>query len=431
MLMDNPRQNPAGPGWPTTRAEGGLGVPGTRAARLPGLLAAALVLLAHAGCLTSPDSDVREIEIVSGNEQFQGRDRQLNDPVVVRAVDDTGNPVTGATIEFAPAPGNGSVSYHMVETDSIGEAAVRWTLGGEAGAHSMTGSVRDGPSVEIRATARVSDFDIHVVVEEGFTLEQETAIRAAAERWTDVIVGDKPDLVIPEDYQVPAQCEGIETLSPGMIDDFRVSLSMRPPGEGSRLAICEFRSTPMSREPVWIHFAMNENWLRVFGSDIQEGMTHHVGHLLGFGYFWSSFLRNPTTEEGPGADTHFVDPATIAAFDAAGGSDWTEGSKVPVENNPLRGADFHWRLSVFGKEIMTLPTPVWGSNVPMSAITVQSMAALGYEVDVSMADPFVLLTAGAMAERDLEAPGPGGWCFHGEPAEVIYDRGHIVGIVYR
>lgn len=291
----------------------------------------------------------------------------------------------------------------------------------------MTVSVRDGPSVEIRATARVSDFDIHVVVEGGFTPEQVTAIRAAAERWTDVIVGDKPDLVIPEDYQVPSHCEGIETLSPGTIDDFRVSLSMRPPGEGSRLAICEFRSTPMSREPVWIHYAMDENWLRVFGSDIQEGMTHHFGHLLGFGYFWSSFLRNPTTEEGPGADTHFVDPATIAAFDAAGGSDWTEGSKVPVENNPLRGPDFHWRLSVFGKEIMTLPTPVWGSNVPMSAITVQSMAALGYEVDVSMADPFVLLTAGAMAEWDLQAPGPGGWCFRGEPAEVIDDRGRVVG----
>ena len=424
MLMDKPRQNRAGPGWPTTRAEAGLGVPGTRAARLSGLLTAALVLLAHAGCLTSPDSDVREIEIVSGNDQFQGRDRQLNDAVVVRAVDGSGHPVAGATIEFTPAPGNGSVSHYTAETDSIGKAVVRWTLGGEAGAHSMTASVLDGPSAEIRATARASDFDIHVVVEEGFTAEQVMAIRAAAERWTDVIVGDKPDLVIPEDYQVPAHCEGIETVSAGTIDDFRVNVS---PTRGT-LAICEFRPSPVGRKPAWVYLGIDENLVRELGIDLQDWITTQLGHALGFGLYWGSLKRNSVRDEGPGADTHFVDSATIAAFDAAGGADWTGGSKVPVENVAI-GADYSWRRTVFGNEIMV--GPPWDPDPPLSAITVQSMAALGYEVDVSKADPFILRVAGGTGGWDLDAPVTGSHPFHGQPAELIFDRGHIVGIVYR
>jgi len=423
MLMDNPRQNRAGPGWPTTRVEGGLGVPGTRAARLSGLLTAALVPLAYTGCLTSPDADVSEIEIVSGNDQFQGRERQLNDPVMVRAVDDGGHPVAGATIEFAPAPGNGSVSHYTVETDSIGEAVVRWTLGDEASAHSMTASVRDGPNATIRATARVSDFDIHVVVEEGFTAEQVTAIRAASERWTDVIVGDKPDLVIPEDYQVPSHCEGIETLSPGTIDDFRVNVR---PGRGT-LAICEFIPSPVGRKPAWVYLGIDESFVREFGVDLQDWITYQLGHALGFGLYWGSLKRNSVRDEGPGADTHFVDSATIAAFDAAGGVDWTGGSKVPVENEAI-GADYLWRRTVFGNEIMV--GPPWGPNPPLSAITVQSMAALGYEVDVTRADPFILRVAGARSGWDVQAPGTGGRSLHGR-AELIYDRGHIVGIVYR
>jgi hypothetical protein len=264
-------------------------------------------------------------------------------------------------------------------------------------------------------------------------MEQVRAIRAAAERWTAVIVGDKPDLEIPTDYQVPSHCERVETVSPGTIDDLRITIRMHPAGDGQS-RVCELDSSSGSGRPVWVYFGLDENWLRApFESVFEDMMTHHFGHLLGFGYSgsWASHVRNRTRVEGPGADTHFADSATVAAFDAVGGADWIGGSKVPVENTPLRGIDSHWRQGVFGNEVMTAPWPTWRSKVPLSAVTVQSIATLGYEVDVTMADPYTLPATGALVESDVEPPGPGDWCFHGGPAELIYDRGRVVGMVHR
>ena len=53
------------------------------------------------------------------------------------------------------------------------------------------------------------------------------------------------------------------------------------------------------------------------------------------------------------------------------------------------GDDGHWRGTVFGNELMA-------SNVDaqypyfLSAITIQSLADLGYKVDPSQADPYTL-----------------------------------------
>ena len=112
--------------------------------------------------------------------------------------------------------------------------------------------------------------------------------------------------------------------------------------------------------------------------------------------------------------------------------DWTGGSKVPVENAE-ENRDIHWRGDVLGHEIMsswyTMGMP--GDDPPLSAITVQSVAALGYQVDVSMADPYELPEADPAADEDRGLPGGGGVPRHGEFVELIYDGSRIVGIVVR
>ena len=77
------------------------------------------------------------------------------------------------------------------------------------------------------------------------------------------------------------------------------------------------------------------------------------------------------------ATTHFNGPLAIAAFNDAGGRDYT-GKKVPVSGG-------HWRRPVLSGELM-----VSGGGAALSAITVQSMADLGYGVDVTQADPYTL-----------------------------------------
>ena len=82
---------------------------------------------------------------------------------------------------------------------------------------------------------------------------------------------------------------------------------------------------------------------------------------------------------------HFEgDPATDA-FDDAGGADY-DGEKVPVQ---LRVYS-HWREDVFRDEVMTPSINLRNDKAPISAITLQSMADIGYEVDVSWADDYEL-----------------------------------------
>jgi hypothetical protein len=65
--------------------------------------------------------------------------RPLAKPVVLRVTDRSGNPVPGATVTVQPA--SGSVRVRALVTDSLGRAAVAWTLGPTAGAQRLRASV--------------------------------------------------------------------------------------------------------------------------------------------------------------------------------------------------------------------------------------------------------------------------------------------------
>ena len=93
----------------------------------------------------------------------------------------------------------------------------------------------------------------------------------------------------------------------------------------------------------------------------------------------------------------------MRAFDQSGGEDYI-GGKVPVENSaeaPGPGSrDLHWRESVFGGEVMT-----WihrGVRAPLSNITLQSLFDLGYLVDASLADPYVIPETPALSAGDFD-----------------------------
>ena len=250
----------------------------------------------------------------------------------------------------------------------------------------------------------------------------------------EVIVGDRPDFTFPADYVVPDQCRRAGSAPPTAIDDVRLDLGIiRGEPTDTKLSICEYReSEPI--QTVWLYLEINESLLKEHAAHwrLRTWSIHMIGHGLGFGYNWGDLLRNATRVHGPGADTHFPDPTTVAEFDSAGGGAWTGGSKVPVENTS-DGADTHRRGSVLGHEVMS----GWhsslspGDNPPLSAITVQSMAVFGYQVDVAKADPYTLPQSDAVAAWAGAPPGTGNRPLHGESVELIYDRGRIVSILYR
>ena len=107
---------------------------------------------------------------------------------------------------------------------------------------------------------------------------------------------------------------------------------------------------------------------------------HEIGHVLGIGSTWEdSGWKDSGMLRGLGADTHFAGPQAIAAFNQAGGTDY-QGAKVPTEPDGV-----HWHSSILAGELMA---PSDGDA--LSAITLQTLSDLGYSVDLSVADPYVL-----------------------------------------
>ena len=138
-----------------------------------------------------------------------------------------------------------------------------------------------------------------------------------------------------------------------------------------------------AREPLW----QEEHQLRSL-------MLHETAHVMGFGTLWEALgLRHEFT-----GDTYFSGELAIQAFNAAGGENYS-GNKVPVAygygtSGGCGTAGAHWREDVFrgpdrqfGAEVMEQSPE---REHRLSAITIQSLADLGYVVDVSRADPYKL-----------------------------------------
>jgi len=129
-----------------------------------------------------------------------------------------------------------------------------------------------------------------------------------------------------------------------------------------------------------------------------EVILHEVGHILGIGTVWGptrlNLLRDPSLSGN--ADPYFVGPRAIEAFDAAGGTGYTGGRKVPVENAcgggqlPCPGTmDSHWRESVFDNELMTGFIDGGVAN-PLSGVTVASLWDEAYLVNMAGSDAYTL-----------------------------------------
>ena len=118
--------------------------------------------------------------------------------------------------------------------------------------------------------------------------------------------------------------------------------------------------------------------------DLYETAMHEIGHVLGIGnwiYSYSTWRHLFRPGDGDG---HFVGPLAVAAFDAAGGEDYT-GGKVPLEDR-IPTLNIHWRRSVIPGDVMSIGR----DSKLLTAITLGALADLGYEVDLGKADPYTL-----------------------------------------
>ena len=283
----------------------------------------------------------------------------------------------------------------------------------------------------------VEPYDIELVFLDGGTAAQDQVMRDAAMKWQSVLARGADDFTY-QDAQAAGRCgPGSPAIAAGeMIDDTRIYVTIDSiDGAGGilgRAAPCFTRITGFAtsedipKEIIMGFIELDEddvNRLEAQGGLIST-VTHEFGHVLGVGTLWDDFLRDPSVDGNANADTHFDGPLTVSAFDALGGRSYG-GAKVPVQSGGERGSsDSHWRESVFGIELMT-PYIALGPQ-PLSRITVESMADIGYEVNLTAADQYRV--SGAMARTD----GP--VIFMGDdiariPLRVFDQKGRLVKVV--
>ena len=230
---------------------------------------------------------------------------------------------------------------------------------------------------------------------------QKSTMRAAARVWERVITRGLTDRPVVSSEEA---CEdGDPSLFGDLIDDLLINVRLQAiDGPGGVLATagpCWIRSTdglPYLGEVLFdtadlAHLELHDA--------LAGTVAHEFAHVLGFGLLWGDSLRAPSLGRSgnriPGQDTHFTGREAVANFNAAGGATYA-GAKVPVENDTaeygIGALDAHWRESVFGAELMTTSVVVADPPEPLSAVTIASLADLGYAVDYSQAQSYLLPT---------------------------------------
>ena len=264
-------------------------------------------------------------------------------------------------------------------------------------------------TLEARVGGDPEPFNIELVFLSGGTTEQDDAFRTSAEQWESIIKDDIYDFSFVNNPAAANECVSGQQAISDVVDDVRIYVSIRdidgPQPILGRAGPCYIRG--LSDHPI---VGMMEFDIYDFDRITDQGLLipvvlHEMGHVLGIGTIWDNrdLLMNPSAVT-PSADTHFKGMHAITAFDDAGGVSYTGGQKVPVENEAGPGSqDSHWREAVFGAELMS-PFVNNGVQNPLSRITIQSLADLGYGVDVSQGEPYSLPLAADLVSPDN---GPG------------------------
>lgn len=367
------------------------------------------------------------IVTVSGDNQNALVSTAAAAPLVAEVRDGYGNPVGGASVIWTIS-GGGSAATGTVAADPFGRTSLVRTVGSTVSGYTTTASLPVGGSAFVNfvtlGTAVASGFNVRVVFLTPVTATQRTAFLDAAARWSSIVVtGFPPDTVTtgPQSCggNTPAMDHVIITSvliyatvapidGPGKILGGASPCWVRLPGLTSLVGDMTFDSADLP--------SLETNNL------LKPVILHEMGHVLGFGTLWNCepYFSPPDCVKPPllvdaGTDsTHFVGADANNYYAAAGGlTAFPSLLPVPVENTGGPGTqDGHWRETVMTNELMTGYVALGAS--PLSAITIGSLADMGYDVSYVTAEAYTFSAppigapslAPSLPLRELPRTGP-------------------------
>jgi hypothetical protein len=226
------------------------------------------------------------------------------------------------------------------------------------------------PIAGVRSTmAGAAGFQIEVVFPDStLTAAQQQVFTDAAARWSQVIIGDLPDVTAGgqtiDDVQITATAPFIDGAGGTL-------------GQAGPTAVRSgSRGLPYRGQ---MQFDSADVATMVSQNTFRDVVLHEMGHVLGIGTLWNS---GRTLSTGAGTPlTAYTGPLGTTAYRLLGRT-----GNLPLETGGGEGtADAHWSESRFGTELMT---GYINATNQLSAMTIASLADLGYQVDLGQADAY-------------------------------------------
>jgi len=367
--------------------------------------------------------------------------------VVVRDAFNNARP--GAVVTFAVASGGGSVTKPADTTDASGIASVGgWTLGTSAGANTLTATVTGagiaGNPATFTATGLEGTFNI-VLQNTGPALSTgaQAAFDSAVAKWQRIIYVDIPDVVNLTTNAGECSVSWMPATGPQNVDDILIFIRLDsidgPLGTLGSAGPCRLRGTGWLPVTGHMRFDTADVAALLAAGQLSQTILHEMGHVLGFGTLWGQPTPNDclelASEVGAPQDTYYDCAHGLAMFDSIGGTSYTGGNKVPVENcGPTSPAgcgtgtiNGHWREPVLNAELMTGYLNGGVAN-PLSRLTVAAMEDLGYTVNYDASDAYTQAFS-------LRLPGQAGPMLflgndiHVGPLIVTDARGRVVRVI--
>lgn len=276
------------------------------------------------------------------------------------------------TVTFAPGETSKTVSVAIIGDAKI-ESDETFTFTLSAPSNALLGTaVATGTILNDDAATPASAFTIDVVFpDNSLTNSQQGFFKQAATRWSQIIVGDLPDV----------------TVNGVLIDDIRIeAVGQYIDGAYGVLGHGGPQWTGGPRPPATGSMAFDTADLARMESDgtLLPVILHEMGHALGLGTMWD--YRGLMGSGGYIGANALREYKTIFGMPNA--------TYIPTAGTG------HWSESVFKTELMTPIAEQPGTPMPISRITVGSLQDLGYVVNYAAADVF---TAPAPVQGDVSA----------------------------
>lgn len=258
---------------------------------------------------------------------------------------------------------NSQLTYTPTTTDTYYIDASSSTL-----LSSLTGNYELSVSAATSAPVPVTATGFNIDVRYTGDAQYQAAFNNAALRWQSIITSDLPDVT---NWQY------------GLIDDLLITASVAaidgPGGVLARAAPTALRSESGLPYLGMMQFD-SADMARVLANGTLEGLiVHEMGHVLGIGCLWDNQdLLDPIN------NSQYIGTYGLSAWRTVSGN--ANASYVPLETAGGRGtAGVHWSENTFGDELMT---GYVDNTMPISIVTIGTLADLGYTVNYAQADAY-------------------------------------------